>query len=289
MGGAILSGFLAVMAFGASPAHGNLDATDTSSPLRPATGDLTASQIFAKLIEHNHRRDSELDRYSVLRTYEVSNLHGKVYAREVVQVDYAAPDKKIFKTQSERGSWLVRHLVLQRLIEAEEKSSSGKEHHDSSIAPHNYSFTLVGEQRLGPYDCYVVEAIPRRIDKYLFGGRIWVDKQDFAVVKIAGSPVNKFSFWIEHVDFVRQYQKFGPFWLPSSDETFARIRFNGTKVLSIRHRDYSINGRPEESARTPVSQGLSPERDPQPQMGTQNTGRSDIQNSKIILARGRSK
>jgi hypothetical protein len=48
---------------------------------------------------------------------------------------------------------------------------------------------------------------PKRVDKYLFEGKVWVDQQDFAVVRIEGRPAAKLSFWIKRAEFVRQYQK----------------------------------------------------------------------------------
>jgi len=208
----------------------------------PAPRRITGDEIFRNLVEHSHLRDQLLERYSVVDTYVVGNPTGKVYARSVVQVQYRAPDKKMFTTKSEQGSWMVRRLVLNRLIESQEKTSSGRDHRDSSISPRNYSFNLLGEEQVGPYACYVLEATPKREDKYLFQGRIWISKQDFGIVKIAGHPARKLSFWIERVDFVRQYQKIGPFWLPQRDSTVARVRWNGKKILTIDHADYTING-----------------------------------------------
>jgi hypothetical protein len=136
---------------------------------------------------------------------------------------------------------VVRDLVLKRLIESESETSSGRAHRDSSIKPANYDFNLLGEQDLGPYHCLVVEAHPKRNDKYLFEGKVWVDAEDYAVVRIAGQPAQKLSFWITRADFVRQYQKIGEFWLPARDETVVHVRLYGKKILTIDHRDYAIN------------------------------------------------
>jgi hypothetical protein len=74
--------------------------------------------------------------------------------------------------------------------------------------------------------------------------------QDFAVVRIAGHPAKKLSFWIEQADFVREYQRINGFWLPQKDETFVRVRMYGRKVLTIEHQDYTVTGarNTEESA-----------------------------------------
>jgi len=210
-------------------------------PLSPVHAGMTGDELFAKLLECNRARDRQLRQYSVVRTYRVSNDKGKLYAQEVVRVDYQAPDHKGFRTISEEGSGMVRDMVLKRLIESESETSSGRAHHDSAIKPANYEFNLVGEQEVGPYHCLVAEAIPKRRDKYLFEGKVWIDAQDYAIVRIAGQPAKSLSFWVTRADFVRQYQRIGEFWLPAEDNTEVHIRLYGKKILTIDHRDYAIN------------------------------------------------
>jgi len=211
--------------------------TSLSPPYEGMTGD----ELFARLLESNQAQDARLQQYSAIRTYRVTGDKGNVYAQEVVRVDYQAPDHKSFQTMSEEGSGLVRDLVLKRLIESESETSSGREHRNSSVKPANYEFSLIGEQDVGSHRCLVVEAIPRRRDKYLFEGQVWIDTSDYAIVRIAGQPAKSLSFWITRADFVRQYQKIGQFWLPARDETLVRVRLYGKKILTIDHREYLIN------------------------------------------------
>jgi len=216
-------------------------ADEPSTVLESPTVATSGDQIFNQLLRHNAFRDAALERYSVVRTYEVKSATGKLYAREIVKMDYQAPSQKTFFTVSEEGSGLVRSLVLKRLIESEKETAAGKEHHDSSIAPANYAFEMLGEEEIGDRRCFVVRAIPKREDKYLFEGTIWIDMQDYAIVKIAGHPAKRLSFWIEQADFVRQYQKIGAFWLPTEDTTVVRVRLKGTKTLTIWHEEYQVS------------------------------------------------
>lgn len=217
------------------------DATQTLSPLQAPRQSMTGDELFARLLEHNRLREVRLQEYSAIRSYDVSSDNGKVYAEELVREEYRAPDHKTFVTKSEKGSTLVRDLVLNRLIASESDASSGRAHRDSSIGPANYEFNLLGEQDVGQYHCVVVEARPRRKDKYLFEGKVWIDADDYAIVRIAGQPAKSLSFWITRADFVRQYQKIGDFWLPAKDETFVHMRLYGKKMLTIDHMGYAIN------------------------------------------------
>jgi hypothetical protein len=212
-----------------------------TTPLEPLRPGVTENQIFAELISHNELRKSALLDYTVRRTYQVVDLKGKVHAQEIGRMEFHAPDKKTFALTSESGSGVIRHLALNPLIASEIETAAGKQHHDSAIAPENYSLDLLGEQQVGPYRCFVAKAVPKRKDKYLFEGKVWIDVADYAVVRIEGHPARKLSFWIERADFVRQYQKIGSFWLPQRDMTFVQVRLYGKKVLTIDHQDYSVN------------------------------------------------
>jgi hypothetical protein len=218
-------------------------------PLRPG---VTESQVFAELAAHNERRRSALHDYRVLRTYQVIDLKGKVHAEEIGRMEFLAPDQKAFTVDSESGSGLVRHMALNPLIKSEIETAAGKEHHDSSISADNYSLNLLGEQQVGPYLCFVAKAVPKRKDKYLFEGNLWIDVQDYSVVRIEGHPAKKLSFWIERADFVRQYQKIEGFWLPQKDQTLVQVRLYGKKILTIDHRDYVVNAGQSKDARAIV-------------------------------------
>ena len=190
-------------------------------PLRPG---VTESQVLAELAAHNEERKAALHDYTVLRTYQVIDLKGKMHAEEIGRMEFFSPDKKTFTVTSESGSGLVRHMALDPLINSEIEAAAGKEHHDSAISTDNYSLNLLGEQQLGPYRCFGAEAQPKRKDKYLFEGKVWIDVNDYSVVRIEGHPAKKLSFWIQRADFVRQYQRIDGFWLPEEDQTLVQVR-----------------------------------------------------------------
>jgi hypothetical protein len=218
-------------------------------PLRPG---VTESQVFAELAAHNERRRAALHDYSVLRTYQVLDLKGKVHAEEVGRMQFLAPDKKAFTVDSEAGSALVRHMALNSLIKSEIETAAGKEHHDSTISADNYSLNLLGEQQVGAYRCFIAEARPKRKDKYLFEGKLWIDVEDYSVVRIEGHPAKQLSFWIQRADFVRQYQKIQGFWFSQKDQTLVQVRLYGTKVLTIDHQDYVVNAAQSKDGRAIV-------------------------------------
>ena len=171
-----------------------------ASPLEPLRGSLSGDQVFVEVLAHNDVRTAALAYYSVLRTYEVADSKGKMRAEEVGRMEFHAPDKKTFVVTAEMGSGLIRRLALNPLIDSEIEAAAGKQHHDSSITPANYNLQLIGAQQIGASHCIVAQAVPKRPDKYLFEGKIWIDDQDYAIVRIEGHPAKKLSFWIERAD-----------------------------------------------------------------------------------------
>jgi hypothetical protein len=229
----------------AGPAHGQQSAFTGSSdtavaPNSSVVGDSAANDIVSRVLAENKRRNERLHNYSVTRTYEIQTPEGKLAAQTVVRMDYRAPDAKTFEKTSEKGSGIVRHLVFDRLMDSESESSTGKEHRDSALTPANYDFRLLGAEDVGPYHCFVLEVIPKRKDKYLFEGKVWIESHDFAVARIEGHPAKKLSFWVNRADFVREYQKVDEFWLPLRDETQVDVKIYGKRVLTIEHGPYVI-------------------------------------------------
>ncbi len=90
-----------------------------SAPALPLQPSASGDRIFADLVKHNELRSAGLREYSAVRTYAVTDPNGKVHAKEIVQMEYIAPDKKTFVTVAEEGSGVIRSLVLKRLMESE--------------------------------------------------------------------------------------------------------------------------------------------------------------------------
>jgi hypothetical protein len=72
----------------------------------------------------------------------------------------------------------------------------------------------------------------------LFHGRIWVDTEDYALVRADGNPAKNPSFWIKTVHFVHTYEKSGEFWFPVTTESVTEARLFGTTNLTIEYFEY---------------------------------------------------
>jgi hypothetical protein len=204
-------------------------------------GRSNAAAIVSRGNEQHHWQELHLDHFSVLRTYTVEDDKGKTLAKEVVQVEYRAPGTKTFTITTASGSAFIRGHVFKKLMKREAERAKHPEDRERALTTDNYAFDVLRKERVNGSDCTVIHAVPKRKRTYLFEGMIWIDERDFAVVKAAGRLSKSPSFWIKRVDFVRQYQKIGEFWLPQREQSVAKVRIYGTKVLKIDYEKYSVN------------------------------------------------
>lgn len=217
-------------------------------PAALAVGDQTsasrdASAIFARVQQANALRDAALESYLSTRRYSVFEPGHDSDAELLVSMRFVAPSTKTFKTIAVHGVGWIHRRVFGRLMEAEAEAARGRDKANSAITPANYQARLLGSESLSGRECYVLALVPRRRDKYLFTGKAWIDKEDFAIARLEGEPSRSPSFWVVRAPFVREYQRVDRFWLPRQDETRTEIRFVGPYVLRIQYADYQINAK----------------------------------------------
>jgi hypothetical protein len=200
-----------------------------------------SAEIFARLEKENEVRSRKLRGYSSIRRYSVYKKNKPSDAEIKVKMDYVGPFTKRFQVLSQSGSGWIDRWVFRSLIHAEEEAANEKKRTESAISAANYEAKLIGQERCQGRDCYLLELHPKRRDRLLIDGKIWVDKEDFAIVKLAGEPARGFSFWVAQAHLVREYQKIGDFWLQSKDETNAQVRVVGEYIMKIEYSDYAIN------------------------------------------------
>lgn len=193
----------------------------------------SVGEIVAKMTAENAQRAEDLKGYTEERHYTVRyrGFPLDLSASLTVEATYDAPDTKHFQIVSETGSKLLADKVLKRLLTTEEEAARDPE--KTALTAENYTFALVGRDTVDGRLCYVLEVEPKTDSKLLYRGRVWVDGQDYAVVKIDAEPSQNPSFWIRKTTIHHEYAKTGPFWLPERNRSETQVRLGGTAVLSI--------------------------------------------------------
>src|SRR5246127_2183226 len=203
----------------------------TSDPLP------SAEDVVAKMMQFDAQRQSELTGYTALRHYAATNK--KRHAEMLVRVSCDSSGAKEFTIVSEEGSGSIRKHVFHKLLSEETEASRRGTRSSTRLIPDNYQFQVVGRETLETGPAYVLSVTPKTANKYLIDGKIWVDANDYSIVRIEGQPAKNPSFWIKSVHFVHTYAKQGPFWFPGADHSVTDVRIFGNTELKIDYFDYS--------------------------------------------------
>jgi outer membrane lipoprotein-sorting protein len=203
---------------------------------------LTAEQIVQNMVRKNLERARALEAYSGTRVYRLE-YHGFPSSRSAeitVDVQYRSPATKEFNIRSESGSHFLVEKVFQRMLQSEKEALLDDNQTRVALNNDNYRFTLAGQESLPSGLSYVLLVEPRTNNKLLYRGRIWVDAEDFAVVRIEAAPAKNPSFWTKETKIEQAYAKVGNFWLPVSNRSTSTIRLGGHAYFTIDYRDYKI-------------------------------------------------
>ena len=194
------------------------------------------NEVIARMEESNKARQVALQSYRNLRRYEAMNTRLNRQASVIVEMMFTAPDDKTFRVLESNGSRTIQKRVINPLLDSERETSVRKERTDVDITRQNYIFTYVGTDPANGALIFTVE--PRKANKYLFRGKLWIDAGTFGIMRIEGEPAKSPSFWIKKTHFVHEYARFGDFWFPVSNRTEAEVRIFGTSKLSIDYFGY---------------------------------------------------
>ena len=204
--------------------------------LRAASPALSPETVLDRMERAGRWQHDKLDRWTSIRVYSAANNTVKKSARAKIQIDFFAPGHKTYRVLEQWGSPLVLKHAIIPVVEAECKSAEPAVRALADIQRANYDFHWIGFD--SQENAYVFEAAPRARGRYQFRGRIWVDAASFGIARVKGSPAVSPSFWVKRTEFAHEYRRFGPFWLPVSHNSRARLRIFGLSTLEIDYQEY---------------------------------------------------
>ena len=204
----------------------------------------TADEVVAKMMAHDTERLARLQGYSAVRRYVLENQRHHKRAEMLVRMTCLQDGSKRFDVVDSNGWGGARKYVFPRLLEAETEAARPGLRERSRITPENYTFQLVGSEYVRGRPTFVLTIEPKTENKYLTRGRIWVDADEYAILRVEGVPAKSPSFWVKSVHFVHEYDKSGPFWFPVSDQSVTDVRIFGATEMRIEYFDYTPTASP---------------------------------------------
>jgi hypothetical protein len=201
---------------------------------------ISVQQVLAQMEKRDQARFGLLSQYVCSRRYALNNRRFHKTAELSVRMTCTYPGHKSFEVISEQGLSVIRQRVLKKMLEAEEESSRDGIRETTYIWPRNYNFRLVGTEMQQGRPAFALDISPKKISKFLIRGRIWVDCEDFAIVRVEAAPALKPSAFIHNIHVVQQYAKVGPVWLPLYNRSMSDSFFFGHTDVAIDYTDYRI-------------------------------------------------
>ena len=128
--------------------------------------------------------------------------------------------------------------MLKKAVDSEKEASQDKA--STALNDTNYRFSLLGTDTVNGRPAYMLHEEPLREGKFLSRGKIWIDAEDFAVVKMETEPAKSPSFWISRTSINSSSVKTDGFWLPGKTRSETKVRIGGTAVLTIDYGTYQV-------------------------------------------------
>ena len=215
--------FLATVAsWSQTPSASSSSATEVNPP------DLKL--ILQRLEDVQHQDPAASRAYEVTREYKVFRGYDRQPTSEVMtQINFVPPDLKTYKITQARGNSRGEKMVRELL---DRETESAKKRHGSEISRANYDFVFLRQENFGVVPEYVLRIVPKRKDKYLLRGEIWVDASTFRIRRVEGVPAKSPSFWIKNIHITLQFAELGGMWVPVSFDAIATVRLLGQFTLA---------------------------------------------------------
>jgi hypothetical protein len=198
----------------------------------------TAEAITARMAQARAENRARLRPYIVTRNYKLFGKEGSKAKSEVIaDVAFVPPNSKKYTIQETNGSGLGQMIVRRMLANEAEVT---KDYVSTDLSTDNYDFRFIREEDVSGQRCYVLELLPRRKEKHLLHGDIWVDADTYLLRRFEGETAKTPSWWVRDVSVTFVYGEVGGMWLQIASEAVANVRILGRSTMVSRDVKYKI-------------------------------------------------
>ena len=195
--------------------------------------------IIARMAQARVENRARFRPYIVTREYKLFGKERQNTKSQVTaEVAFVPPDSKKYAIQQSNGTRLGERIV-RRMLESE--AEIAKDYSSNDISPGNYDLRFIREENVGSQRCYVLELLPKRKDKNLVRGNIWVDARTYLLHRTEGQPAKRPSWWLRDVHMVFLYGDVEGMWLQTVSEATATVRILGQHTIVSQDVKYDID------------------------------------------------
>jgi hypothetical protein len=199
----------------------------------PAVETIVARMAKARLENHARFRP-----YTVTRDYKLfGKERQKTKAQVIADVTFVPPTSKNYAIQQTNGTGLGERIVRQMLAS---EVKIAKDYSATDYSTGNYNFRFIREEEINSRPCYVLEMMPKRKDKNLLRGNLWVDANTYLLRRAEGEPAKTPSWWVRNARVALFYGDVGGMWLQTALEGSATVRILGPFTIVSSDVKYEI-------------------------------------------------
>lgn len=177
--------------------------------------------------------------YIVTRDYELfGKEREKTKSHVIADISFVPPATKNYTIQKAIGTSFGETIVRRMLMSEVEIA---RDYASTDFSPDNYDFRFMIEENVGGQHCYLLELLPKRKDKNLLQGKIWVDAGTYLPQRIEGEPVKTPSWWLRRLHIELVYGEVSGMWLQTALEATATVRILGPHTMVSRDVKYQMS------------------------------------------------
>jgi hypothetical protein len=172
--------------------------------------------------------------FTVKRGYLLFDKKDQAKAEVVAHITVQSPDRKEYWIERSSGGMGERVLRDVLTKETEKPNDAQKK----ELSPENYEFQFLWDDTLDGHRCHVLSMNPRREEKDLLRGKMWVDAASYNILRVEGSPAKAPSWWIHDLYILMTFAEVDGMWLRTFTHAVANVRFKGRYVMESRDLEY---------------------------------------------------
>lgn len=193
------------------------------------------STIVSRMMSAQQGNQARLRAYTVKRDYQLLDKQEQSKAQLIANITVVPPNQKQYNIEKSSGG--MGGKVLRDIVQKE--TEIPKEAQRRDLSPENYDFQLLGTEQVDGRNCYVLAMNPRREEKDLIRGKVWVDAADYRVHRLEGNTAKSPSWWIRDLHILMIFASVDGMWLHTFTHAVADVRFKGKYVMESRDLEYS--------------------------------------------------
>jgi len=196
-----------------------------------------ARSIVDRMLRAQQENKARVRPFTVKRGYLLLDKQEQQKAQVVANITVLPPDSKYYNIESSSGG--MGEKILRDVLSKE--TEPPRDTQRKALSLENYDFQLLGAEMLDGRRCFLLGMSPKREEKDLLRGKIWVDAENYNIRRVEGSPAKNPSWWIHDLHILMSFAEVDGMWLRTFTHAVANVRFKGKYTMESRDIEYRFS------------------------------------------------